>query len=157
MLQRKQSIYLLLATLLSLATWLFPIAKYEMGSGVHEFRTTGLFDPDGTEDPAREPVIPFAMLYMVTAGIFAVSILLYGNRPRQARVVRLTYLLTLAMLAFQYIVSNSVLAYLAQQGTVDRSYGVTFFVPLVVLVLSFLAERAIRSDEALVRSMDRLR
>jgi hypothetical protein len=128
-----------------------------MAAGVHEFRTTGLFDPDGAKDPAREPIIPFGMLYMVMAGIFVVSILLYGNRPRQARVVRLTYLLTLAMLAFQYIVSNSVLAYLAQQGTVDRSYGVTFFVPLVVLVLSFLAERAIRSDEALVRSMDRLR
>lgn len=109
------------------------------------------------EDPQREPTIPFALLYLVMAGIFAVSILLYGNRPRQARVVRLTYLLSIAMLAFQYIVSNSVLAYLAQQGSVDRSYGITFFIPLVILILSFLAERAIRSDEALVRGSDRLR
>jgi hypothetical protein len=61
------------------------------------------------------------------------------------------------VIAFQYITMNSTLAYLARQGTIDQSMGLTFFLPMVVLVLVFIAERMIRSDEALVRSAERLR
>jgi hypothetical protein len=66
-------------------------------------------------------------------------------------------MLQLPVIAFQYITMNSTLAYLARQGTIDQSMGFTFFLPMVVLVLVFIAERMIRSDEALVRSAERLR
>jgi hypothetical protein len=66
-------------------------------------------------------------------------------------------MLQLPVIAFQYITMNSTLAYLARQGTIDQSMGLTFFLPMVVLVLVFIAERMIRSDEALVRSAERLR
>jgi hypothetical protein len=40
---------------------------------------------------------------------------------------------------------------------VKASYGLSFVLPIVALVLSFMAERAIKADEELVRSADRLR
>ena len=157
MIQRKQSLFLLLAALLALSTWLFPIATYDMADGRYALRTMGLFDAQGVADPLRKPVLPFHLLHGLLAAVLLVSILLYGNRPRQARVVRMSYLLALGLFAFQYISRNSALAYLAQRGPVESGYGLSFWVPLLVLALAFAAERAIQADEDLVRSADRLR
>jgi hypothetical protein len=157
MLQRKQSLFLLLAALLAAATWLFPIATYERGAEVFELRTTGLYAADGTEDVGSTVKVPFSILHSVLAATLLVTIFLYRNRPRQRRVVRGTYMLALALIAFQFITDNSTRAYLGQEGRVEGSYGLAFFLPLVVLVLMILADRGIKADEDLVRSMDRLR
>lgn len=155
--QRKQSFLLALAAILAFSTWLFPIASFTAADGVHTLRTYGLFMPDGTEDTGASLVYPFSVLHSMLGFGLLIAIFLYGNRPRQARVVRSLWLLHLPVLVFQYITSNSTLAYLAQQSSIDRSYGLTFFIPLVGMALGFFAERSIRSDEDLVRSMDRLR
>lgn len=155
--QRKQSLLLLLAAALAFLTWLFPIARYAMAEGTWTLMTYGLLDTAGDLDPFRKPKLPFQWMYTVLGAALLVSILLYGNRPRQWRVVRGTYLIALALMAFQYITATSVLAELAKTGAVIRSFGISFFAPMVVLLLAFLAERAIRADEALVRSADRLR
>jgi hypothetical protein len=61
------------------------------------------------------------------------------------------------MVAFLFITDNSVQAYLEVDGEVERHFGLSFFAPVVALILAFMAERAIRSDEVLIRSVDRLR
>jgi hypothetical protein len=155
--QRKQSVLLALGALLAFASWLFPIASYTGDLGVYKLRTYGLFLPDGTESTMVGLMLPFEVLHSVLGSGMLVTILLYGNRPRQARVVRGLWMLQLPVIAFQYITMNSTLAYLARQGTIDQSMGLTFFLPMVVLVLVFIAERMIRSDEELVRSTERLR
>ncbi len=157
MLQRKQTVFLALAAALSLATWLFPIAEYDRLGEHYVLHTTGFVTPEGTVDPDFSMKVPFSLLHTVLAGVLLVSIFLYRNRARQRAVVRITYMLVLGLIAFQFITENSVSAYLSQTGAVESSYGLSFFIPLVVLVLTFLAERGIRADEALVRSMDRLR
>ena len=63
----------------------------------------------------------------------------------------------LGVIAFLFITDNSMRAYLERSGEVVSSYGPRFFLPMVILVLAFLAERGIRKDEELVRSVDRLR
>jgi uncharacterized membrane protein (UPF0182 family) len=157
MLQRKQSLFLLLAALLLGATWLFPIATYQRGDAGFQLRSTGLFTTEGVPVTDVELKVPFHLVLTVLAVGMVVAIFLYGNRPRQMRIVRGTYLLMLAVIAFMFIVDRSVTSYLAQGGAVETRYGLTFVLPVVALVLAFLAERAIRADENLVRSMDRLR
>ncbi|MCB0765434.1 MAG: DUF4293 domain-containing protein [Flavobacteriales bacterium] len=157
MLQRKQSLFLLLAGLLAFSTWLFPVAEYESASGLHTLRTYGLFTADGAEVNEVALRIPFGVLLSVIGAGALACILLYGNRPRQMRFIRGTYLLMLAVIAFLFITDNSVQSYLAQGGGAEGHYGLSFYIPLVVIVLLFLAERAVKADEALVRSMDRLR
>ena len=65
MLQRKQSLFLLLAGLLAFSTWLFPVAEYESASGLHTLRTYGLFTADGAEVNEVALRIPFGVLLSV--------------------------------------------------------------------------------------------
>jgi hypothetical protein len=155
--QRKQSVFLLLAAMLAFATWLFPVATYEVGERAYEFRTTGLFVDDGVELADRAMKIPFSIILSVLGTALLVTIALYNNRPRQMRFVRGTYLLMLGVIAFLFITDNSMQAYLEGIGEVESNYGPSFFMPMLILPLAFMAERAIRADEELVRSTDRLR
>lgn len=157
MIQRKQSLFLLLAALLALSTWFFPISTYQRGDAVFELRTTGLFAGDGVEVTDVELRIPFAPVMTVIGIALAACILLYGNRRRQMRFVRGTYMVVLAAIAFLFITDRSVQGYLEKGGAVQGSYGLSFVLPLIVLVLAFMAERSIKADEELVRSADRLR
>jgi hypothetical protein len=157
MIQRKQSLFLALAAMLSFATWFFPVSTYVRGEEQFIFMTQGLIGPDGIALEEVAMKMPFHIVLTILGAALAVSIFLYGNRPRQVRLVRGTYLLALATAAFMFITDTSIRSYLAQGGAVTHHYGVSYFLPLLALVLSFLAERAIRADEELVRSMDRLR
>lgn len=157
MIQRKQTLLLALAALLSFSTWLFPVGTYERGAETYVFLTSGLVGPDGEvmEDPAMK--VPFHIILTVLGGALTVSIFLYSNRARQMRLVRGTYLITLAVIAFTFITDNSIRSFLSGSGSFEHRYGLSYFIPLVVLVLAFLAQRAIKADEDLVKSMDRLR
>lgn len=155
--QRKQTVFLALAALLALATWVFPVATYERAQDRFIFRTDGLFDAGGTVVEEVGLKVPFHVVLTVIGVALVGCILLYRNRPRQTRFVRGTYLLTLVVIAFFFITDNSIQTYLEPGGAVVSHYGASFFFPLGTLVLTFLAERAIRADEELVRSADRLR
>lgn len=154
MIQRKQTLFLLLAALLVLSTWLFPIATYQSTAETYELMTYGLYTADGVKVPDADLKMPFSILLSLLALALVIAIFLYSNRPRQMRFVRGSYLLMLAIIAFMFITDNSVGTYLEDA---ERTFGLSFVMPLVALVLTVMAERGIRADEKLVRSMDRLR
>ncbi|MBL7955618.1 MAG: DUF4293 domain-containing protein [Flavobacteriales bacterium] len=156
--QRKQTVFLALAALFALATWFMPVATYDRVQDQFIFWTTGLFTADGTPVTDVGLKVPFNIVLTVLAVALVGCIFFYNNRPRQIRLVRGTYLITLATIAFLFITDNSVQTYLGSGGaTAISHYGVSFFLPLGTLIFSFLAERAIKADEELVRSADRLR
>lgn len=157
MIQRKQTLFLALAAVLCFLSWLLPVATYSLADGTYTFHTRGLMGPDATMLEEVATKVPLHLLMTVLGAALSISIFLYGNRPRQMRVVRTTYLIALATVAVVFITDNSITAYLGARGPMVHGYGASYFIPLVVLVLSFAAERSIRADERLVRSMDRLR
>ncbi|HRH70220.1 MAG: DUF4293 domain-containing protein [Flavobacteriales bacterium] len=155
--QRKQSLFLFLAAVLSFMTWLFPVITYERATDAFTFRTYGLFEQGGAAVADVGVKVPFAVVLTVLGIALLAIIFLFKDRPRQIRFLRGTYLVMLGVIAFLFITDNSIQGYLEQGGQVVSHYEASFFIPLVMVVLAFLAERAIRSDEALVRSADRLR
>lgn len=155
--QRKQTIFLALAALLAFGTWAFPVVTYERLKEDFTFRTSGLFDATGAAVKEVGLKVPFHIVLTVIGVALLGCILLFRNRPRQIRFVRGTYLITLAVIAFFFITDNAIQTYLEPGGAVVSHYGASFFFPLGTLIFSFLAERAIRADEELVRSADRLR
>lgn len=157
MLQRKQTVLLLLAVLCGVLTFFFPVDTFQRGDQAYVFRTTGLFLPDGTPVPDASTKVPFAAVLGVLSAALLVAVFLYRNRPRQILFVRSSYILLLAVVAFLFITDTSITAYLEKGGNVTNHYGASALLPVAMLVLAFLAERGIRKDEALVRSMDRLR
>ena len=157
MIQRKQTLFLLLAALLVLSTWLFPIATYQTPGDVYDLMTYGLYTADGVKVPDADISVPFSIVLSVIGAALIFTIFMYSNRKRQMRVVRGTYMLMLAVIAFMFITDNSVQAYLGTDSQVEHHYGLSFVMPLIALILTFLADRGIQADEKLVRSMDRLR
>lgn len=157
MIQRKQSIYLALAALLAAATWFYPVSTTANERGEVIFMTYGLATSQGESLEEAAVKIPFHVLLSVVGLALVVSIFLHGNRPRQIRVVRGTYLIVIAAIAFLFISDRSVQAYMAGSGPMVHSYGPSFVLPLIILILAVLAERSIKADEELVRSTDRLR
>jgi len=155
--QRKQSLFLFLAAVLAFSTWLFPVATYERAKEAFVFRTTGLFSGDGIELTDVGMKIPVGIVITVVGVALLGIIFLFKDRLRQIRFLRGTYLLTLGVIAFLFITDTSFQGYLEQGGEVVSIYGISFFAPVLMLILTLLAERAIRADEALVRSADRLR
>ncbi|MBL8009733.1 MAG: DUF4293 domain-containing protein [Flavobacteriales bacterium] len=157
MIQRKQTLFLAIAAVVAALANLFPFATYTVGDLEVVFRSTGLFRGDGAVLEEASPKVPFAAVLGLLAVLPLITIFFYKDRARQLRFVRFTYLFALGALAFAVITDRSIQVYMAGRGAVEVSYGVAFAAPVLVLVLAFLAERGIRQDEALIRSMDRLR
>lgn len=158
MIQRIQSLFLLLAAALVLLLFAVPVAEYDRADHQRFVMTlTGVESLDGT--PMQDIVyqMPLHALTAVLAAIWLILIFLYRDRVRQARLVRYSYLVGATLMVALWITQGSVAAYLGSGSELSHSLSPGFFLPIVGMALAFFAERAIRKDEALVRSADRLR
>lgn len=144
MIQRIQSIYLLLATLLSGGLiFIFPLWENNSGSKVLAL------DLFGNDDLWLKAV---PVVYLLTAIQSFLTIFLYKNRQLQFVLGRLIILINLFLLGILIYVSQT----LSGEAQVSMK-GIGMFIPVVVILLVVLANKAIRKDENLVKSADRIR
>jgi hypothetical protein len=158
MIQRIQSVFLLIAFISSVLLFFFPLA------GIYGDTSTYLFFvykfqnmvPGDTSLFNNMAVIPLAVINAGTAGLVAVSIFMYKNRVLQMRLVRFGIFLDIILIALVFFV---------YAGIIERTLFVTpdymseagIYFPLAALVFLILANRSIVRDERMVRSIDRLR
>ena len=177
MIQRKQTIFLLLAALLMAMCFMFPIASFKAVAplGVPVTGDLTLVAKDVPETMSQilngQPVVlgqrgfvktwPLVVITIVVAAIALVSIFLFKNRILQMRVVAVGFLLSVldVFLVFIWAVDSFVdKATTAMACTeVNVSYGVATWAMIAAAVLMLLAQRSIKKDEAKVRAADRLR
>lgn len=138
MIQRIQTVYLLLAALFSAAPLLFPFAA---GTGAEGIFADGYFGPDDH--------IALQICVYIAIADCAGSIFMYSNRRIQLLVSRLAGLVNLGVLGG--------IAYGLLTTEVAYSMGIGLFTPMAAIILLFFAQRGIQADERLVRSMDRIR
>ena len=89
-------------------------------------------------------------------GLVLFSILQYKKRKVQITVGRFIYLLLAVTITFVFIDFYS----LKGQFEIDStaiSFGVSMFLPVAALPILFMANRNIRKEEDLIKSLDRLR
>jgi len=98
--------------------------------------------------------IPMLILTIASIIITGTAILLYKKRRSQLILVNISFLLNIIFIALVYLYYNG---YVEKLSKVLPSYHFGMFLPLISLVLLVLANRAIRKDETLVKSADRLR
>jgi hypothetical protein len=158
MLQRIQSLYLALVAIASILVFFFPLANY-----YHEIEGNYRLFIYGIRSMDPEPKVVFNTFFtfplMVMAVIsFVLSILtifLFKKRLLQIRLCAfnvLTNILLLMMIFFFYATR------IRDMVHIEPAYNLTgMAIPLVSLVFLLLANRAIRKDEQLVKSSDRLR
>ncbi|WP_268223263.1 DUF4293 domain-containing protein [Sinomicrobium oceani] len=136
MLQRVQSIYLLIVFLVNAALpFVVSLWKDETGSPLY---ATGELWIQGA--------------FIIIALLAFVSVLTFRNRQNQFVINRLNMILNLILLGvFAYRSLN-----LSGESHISEK-GIGMFIPVVSIVFLVLANKAIKKDEDLVKSVDRLR
>ena len=151
MIQRIQTIYLLLATTILVLILFLPIASM-VDAQANNF--SYLFY--GVVDSSNTAVIidyPLAIILGLIPFINLITIFLYKSRILQMRICIFNILLMLGSLALIWFYS-----YEAENVLfVDTYFSYPVVFPLVGAILTFLAFRGIRKDEVLVKSADRIR
>lgn len=154
MIQRTQTIYLLVATILISLYFFFPFASFilEQDMSVYHLSIKGLI-PDVGDQKFLIRVIPLIIILSVIIATFLTSVLLYKRRMIQIRLCILNIILIIGFQCCLYYftrVSSQILGSKA-------SYTIIFIFPVICAIITYLAIRGIAKDEALVRSIDRLR
>jgi len=155
MIQRIQSIYYLLASLAIFGLYLFPVAYNVYIGGIPtSVKVTGLLqDMSGVQAHTEE----FRALAVLTAFVALIPvglIFLFRNRKRQ---IMMSYVAILAIIGYSFWLAQTVKN--LTSGFVMRTdnFGVGLFLTPIAILLILLAVKAIKNDERLVRSADRLR
>ncbi|HNM32075.1 MAG TPA: DUF4293 domain-containing protein [Chitinophagales bacterium] len=138
MIQRIQTIYLLLVAIACTSFIFIPFGELKNATSALSVLMVKNYPTDmiGT---------------IVIALIAVVSIFLYGNRKQQMKIVLLNCVLSVVFIGW--------IAYGIVQHVGWSNYGfkIGVLLPVFILLFNLLAYGSIKSDEKLVRSMDRLR
>ncbi len=155
MIQRIQTVYLLIVAGLFIALLFLPLGLVQSGSALYTFDVSGL----NTIAQPQQLIYPTWSVMAINAIIIMISfviIFLYKKRILQMRLCVFNSILIICFCAL----FGFYIWYLGQQPEfadikLMLRLGASF--PLISLVFNYLAIRAIGADEALVRSLERLR
>jgi hypothetical protein len=155
MIQRVQSIWLLLATLTLICMLFLPLLTKNVNDMEYSIYTTGfhqqLKGASGNGMKMEFFFVPMALNIAAALFCFA-SIFLFRNRSMQKKVTLVAILIIIALSVLCGINGQQLPA-----GISGASAKPAAFLPLAAIVFSMLAIRGIRKDEQLLRSADRLR
>ena len=139
MLQRIQTIYLILAAVVTgVLPFVFPLWKQQTGTEIIDF----YFMQE----------MSYVALFGLSTTLSIISITSFKKRQNQFVMGRLNIILNLFLLGL------FVYRLLTVSGETSVSEkGIGMFLPIVAIVFLVLANKAIKKDEDLVKSVDRLR
>lgn len=141
MIQRKQSIWLLLASACAFLSIKFP------------FYSGNVQDANGTTKSfmyltAQQPSLLILMTTIAIALSSIALIFLYKSRPKQL-------LLSIGLLMISIV--NLILYFIQTKQFIDGTYSLGAILTVIIPLLICLAALGIYKDEKLVKSVDRLR
>ncbi|WP_339883045.1 DUF4293 domain-containing protein [Polaribacter vadi] len=143
MIQRVQTIYLLLASIVSGGL----IFVFNLWNTIKEkIFVVDLF----SREVFTLKVIPF--MFIMSAILSLVTIFLFKNRKLQFVLGRIIIMINLFLLGLLIYLSLN----LSGETTVSEK-GIGMFLPILAILLVVLANKAIKKDEDLIKSVDRLR
>lgn len=155
MIQRKQTIYLFIATLLTAILFFVPLADFINKEENYFLIFKGIYKNalPGGEPELIFPAYPLLILVPLSTICSLLAIFFYKKRILQIRLCGIN-------IALQAGVTGSIfyLGYISAkniEAIVSYNYIVVF--PLIGIILTILAMIAIGKDEALVRSLNRIR
>ena len=154
MIQRKQSVFLLISALLIISTLFIPFLQISDNTGsvcINAFEIAN-YESDILEESVSIKTIGITII-AIAIGII-VSIFLFSKRLLQIKIIRYAIILKctiLAILAYYiYILSTTNATF-----SITPKTGTLFMV--ITLVLDWLAIRGIKKDDELVKSINRIR
>lgn len=147
MLQRIQTIFILIAEMLIASLYLFKFADLSVNGELHTFTAKGIFNGETLVFDG----LPIMLFIGIIVLLHLAIIFMYKKRIRQIRMLVFTIILLLGLFGMFFYFT-----YAGFSGA-KVTFKIPVVFPIIALVLDYLAIRAIGKDEALVRSMDRIR
>lgn len=150
MIQRIQTLYLLLSTLLVATLFFVPLADLTGKDGLlYQFTLAGLVSGSSM----AHSKLPQLVLAGLVVGFCILSILLYRNRGLQIKVAYFTIFLLVGLLSLLFF------SLLKSSEAIGASYSLKIFFtfPAIAVILVYMAIRGMVKDDNLVKSIDRIR
>lgn len=151
MIQRKQTLFLLAAFVITVLCLCLPIGMFEptgMGGNTGLYNL-GVRDANGILNFSNVALFIFLSLACI---IVLVTIFLYNNRRLQAK---FCYWVCVFEMAWYVYLAFCIFNQYATQGVFHPEWGICL--PLIALVFCLMAHRGIMADERLVKAADRIR
>ncbi|RZJ74546.1 MAG: DUF4293 family protein [Flavobacterium sp.] len=140
MIQRIQTIYLFIAFIAAgVLPFVFPLWTLENGADYYFIRN-----------------LAYVFLFGLSTTLSIVSILTYKKRKNQFVMGRLNIILNLILLGL-FVYQSLNLSGETDPSRVVSEKGIGIVLPIVSIVFLSLANKAVKKDEDLVKSVDRLR
>lgn len=164
MIQRIQTMFLLIAFIATVLLFFFPVASITeftqvqselLETDYYELSAAGFNDPSPGSKPelssyAFFPVIVILIMEMILIGF---TIFQYKNRVYQLKLVKMGVFLNIVLVAGIFLNYPK----LFTDSPIEIEPGIGAYFPLISLIFLVIAYRYILKDEKLVKSADRLR
>ena len=141
MIQRIQSLWLLLAATAGSLTYVLPLWSGQLQDGSRK------------QFYGRENLLFFALV-VATVLLALVAIFLFKNRAKQKFFTIIGLLLSLVLVALELVFVD---AYKKTLNLIESAWQPGALMPMVMMILFFLAWQGIKKDERLIKSLERLR
>ena len=152
MLQRIQSIWLLLAALTVSCLLFIPMVTATVSETEYYVLANGLHQKIGGQTSLLQATYPLLVSTIASALVCLVNIFNFRNRNRQKLIARVSALLIVGL---SFLSSQA--AKRIPGGLEAADYKIGMFLPIIAVLFCVLAIRGINNDEKLVRAADRLR
>ncbi|GAA4341383.1 DUF4293 domain-containing protein [Mucilaginibacter gynuensis] len=156
MIQRIQSIYLFLATLVLFALYLFPLVhNVNLNGVISSINVQGVYQEMAEGKVYSIEFIAIKILTAVVAILPTLIIFFYKKRKQQ---IALCYSAILVIIGYSFWMAQTVKG--VSEGALEintSNMGIGLFLSSVSIILVIFALKSIQRDEKLVRSADRLR
>jgi hypothetical protein len=156
MIQRVQSVYLLLVTVLMSFLLVRPYAVITFQDGqilnFHANKIEYNLDKNGTA--VYKTTVPIVVLALITGLLSLFNIFLFHRRILQMRICLLNGVFIVMLLIIMLIYYSSSMH---SPGVLHHTFRLAAVFPVLALVMDVMAYRSIQSDEMLVNSYNRIR
>lgn len=158
MIQRIQTLYLFLAFLAIALLFAFPLAQFFSETGTYIFSITGLKNMVPGEPDAFNPKV-FLPMVIVAIGIALLVLFTIFQFKKRALQIKLTSVGVFASIVLIMGIFFLYIPMIEKKIKIVPNYldSIGIYLPLIALVFIVMANRAIKRDDKLVRSADRLR
>jgi hypothetical protein len=155
MLQRIQTIYLLLAGLAILALFLFPLAhNVYVDNAPISISIKGTYVDGVGQQTLKDHFVALTAVTAVVGIIPFIVIFLYKNRKQQ---ITFCYSTILVIIGYSFWMAQTAKSVVGATTLQPANFGIGLFLCPLAIALLILAVKNIQKDEKLIKSADRLR
>ncbi|MCK4661216.1 MAG: DUF4293 domain-containing protein [Bacteroidales bacterium] len=152
MIQRIQTVYLFVISLLFLLLFFVPFANFIVDNQIVAYTYQGLGNGFQSTNGII-PAFPVIIFIIIVFTVSFISIFLYKKRLLQIKLGRINYIFIISLIIY-------VVLFIFRAKTLlntEPNYSFGLLLPLISIILNYLAIRAIRKDDNLIKSVDRIR